>query len=142
MAVKMTFKRIRSPRRVDTGAHGQRVIQFTRIARSCRATDPANEQHPTRNQHGPDPDEPSDRDHASIAGVLVHGSPGQDVLPGPPRSASHPGARVVKHLHPRAVLAPFRGMPRQLRRAEYALGVRHHDRQSTVGGGERRDASR
>src|SRR6185437_5680129 len=51
------------------------------------------------------------------------------------RSAA-PYPCIAEHAHPWRILAPFFRMPAQLHAAEHALGMRHHDRHATVGGGE------
>src|SRR2546430_17741947 len=53
-----------------------------------------------------------------------------------------PHARVAKHPHPGRILAPLLRMPGHLHGAEYALRVRHQDREAAVGGREAGDPAR
>ena len=52
------------------------------------------------------------------------------------RRSADPGAGVTEHAHPRGIVSPPAGMPRQGDGAEDALGVRHEHREPAVGRGD------
>ena len=54
--------------------------------------------------------------------------------------SADPGARVAEHAHPRRIVGPVLGMPREQHGAEDALGMGHEDGETAVGRGDRRDA--
>ncbi len=55
---------------------------------------------------------------------------------------ANPDPRITEHAHPGAVFAPVTGVPGVLRSAEYPLGVRHHDGDAAVAGGQAGDTAR
>jgi hypothetical protein len=55
---------------------------------------------------------------------------------------THPGAGVAEDAHPGRLVGPAPGMPRERDRAEDTLGVRHEDREASIGRGDRGDALR
>ena len=55
---------------------------------------------------------------------------------------THPYPRIAEHAHPSAVFTPVIGIPGVLHGAEYPLGVRHHDGDAAVAGGQTGDATR
>src|SRR5215472_14170448 len=57
-----------------------------------------------------------------------------------PQGLAEPAPRVGEDAVPRRALAPLARMPRHLRGAPHALGMRHQDREAAVRGGKSRDA--
>lgn len=56
-------------------------------------------------------------------------------------SLTNPDPSVAEHAHPGAVFAPVTGVPGVLRGAEYPFGVRHHDGDTAVAGGQAGNAA-
>src|SRR5207248_9029566 len=57
-------------------------------------------------------------------------------------ASTDPLTGVAEHPHPGRILAPLARMPRHLHAAKRALGMRHEDRESSIGGREPGDSVR
>ena len=58
------------------------------------------------------------------------------------RESTYPGARIAEQAHPGTVFTPFPGMPTTCHASKYAFRVRHHDRETTIRGGQTGNAVR